>query len=239
MVVAPDHTGNTAVDQIANTSAPTNQIAFTRPHDVARVIDAFTDKAHPTAGSFAAHVDADKVVVTGHSFGGFTAIAMAAGFSNDLGTIAPDTRVKAIVPIAPAASSLFFPDATIAGIAVPMMVVVGTDDKTTPVDPNVTRLWSLTKDAPAYRVELVAGEHQTFTDICAYQQTIPKLINVPEVVIKTINTFAEHACAAGDIDPKRAAELTNSDVVRFLDQVLHNGPAISKVAPVDVQFSAR
>jgi predicted dienelactone hydrolase len=240
VVVAPDHTGNTAVERITGASAPVNQIEFNRPTDVRRVIDAFLDPAHPTAGSYAAHVDADKVVVTGHSFGGFTTIAMATGFTNDLGTTPVDKRVKAIIPIAPAASQELFPDATIASISVPMMVLVGTNDKTTPVDPNVTRLWSLSKNVPAYRVELVGGQHQTFTDICAYEAFLPKLANVPEVITKTIDSFAAEGCAPGDIDAKRAAELTNSYVVRFLDQVFRNGPALSATAnPKDVIFAAR
>ena len=66
VVVAPDHTGNTAVERITNASAPANEIAFNRPQDVRHVIDAFLDPAHPTAGPYALHVDADKVVVTGH-----------------------------------------------------------------------------------------------------------------------------------------------------------------------------
>jgi predicted dienelactone hydrolase len=240
VVVAADHTGNTAVERITNASAPVNQIAFNRPLDVRRVIDAFLDPVHPTAGSYASHVDADKVVVTGHSFGGFTAIAMATGFTNDLGTTAADTRVKAIIPIAPAASTELLPDATLASISVPMMVLVGTNDKTTPVDPNVTRLWSLSKNAPAYEVEVVAGQHQTFTDICAYQTFLPKLANVPEVITKTIDSFAAEGCAPSDIDAKRAAELTNSYVVRFLDQVLRNGPVLSATTnPKDIIFAAR
>jgi predicted dienelactone hydrolase len=147
---------------------------------------------------------------------------------------------KAIIPIAPAASKELLPDATLASIAVPMMVLVGTNDKTTPVDPNVTRLWTLSKNAPAYRVELVAGQHQTFTDICAYQTFVPKLANVPEVITKTIDSFAAEGCAQSDIDPKRAAELANSYVVRFLDQVLRDGPVLSSTAnPKDVIFAAR
>jgi predicted dienelactone hydrolase len=240
VVVAPDHTGNTAVERITNVSAPPNEIAFNRPQDVRRVIDAFVDPAHPTAGPYASHVDADKVVVSGHSLGGFTTIALATGFTNDLGTTPVDKRIKAIIPIAPAASKELLPDATLASISVPMMVLVGTNDKTTPVDPNVTRLWSLSKNAPAYRVELVGGQHQTFTDICAYQTFLPKLANVPEVITKTIDSFAAEGCAPGDIDAKRAAELTNGYVVRFLDQVLRNGPVLSATAnPKDVIFAAR
>ena len=97
VVVAPDHTGNTTVDRIAGTSAAPETIAFNRPTDVRRVIDAFVDPAHPTAGPYASHVDADHVVVTGHSPGGFTAIATVTGFDNEVGPVAADQRVDAII----------------------------------------------------------------------------------------------------------------------------------------------
>ena len=237
IVVAPDHTGNTATERITNTGAPPAQTAFDRPTDVRRVIDAFLDGGHPTAGAFAEHVNPDKVVVTGHSLGGFTSIASVTGFTNEVGTVAPDPRVKAIVPMAPA--SAFFPDEAFAGLKVPMMVLVGTDDKTTPVDPNVTSLWDRSKNSPAYRVELVAAEHQTFTDLCAYKTFLPTLANVPPVITDTINTMSVDGCSAGDMLPARAAEITNSYVVRFLDQVLRGGPLVGSVAPADVKATSR
>jgi predicted dienelactone hydrolase len=241
IVVAPDHTGNTAAERITGQGAPPNEVAFARPTDVRRVVDAFVDPAHPTAGVYATKVDAAKVVVTGHSFGGFTSIASVVGFTNELGTVAADPRVVAIVPMAPAAASTFFPDAAIASIRVPMMVLVGTDDKTTPVDPNVTRLWDLAKNSPAYRVELKAGEHQTFTDLCAYKAFLPTLSNVPPVITQTIDTMSVEGCSPGDIAPARANELITSYVVRFLNQVLRNGPSVTAAgaAPADVIFASR
>lgn len=239
LVAAPDHTGNTAVDRLAGAEAPGNVTAFVRPTDVRRVVDAFTDPSHPTAGAWAAQVDPELVAVTGHSFGGFTSIAAVTGFTNDQGTVEPDDRVDAIVPIAPASGETLLPDDLISQVGVPMMVVVGTDDVTTPVDPNVTRLWDLTDNSPAYRVELVAGEHQTFTDLCAYTRFLPTLPEVPQPVTDTIEAFAAEGCSEGDIDDRRAAEITNSYVVQFLDQVFRDGPAITSTPPDDVLFQSR
>ena len=239
VVVAPDHTGNTAVDRLAGGEAPGNVTAFVRPTDVRRVIDAFIDPAHPTAGPWAAQVDAERVAVTGHSFGGFTSIAAVTGFSNDQGTVEPDGRVDAIIPLAPASGELLLPDDVISQVGVPMMIVVGTDDVTTPVDPNVTRLWDLTGNTPAYRVELVAGEHQTFTDLCAYTRFLPTLPEVPQAVTDTITAFAAEGCSEGDMDDQRAADITNTYVVQFLDQVFRDGPAIVSTPPDDVLFQSR
>ena len=242
IVVAPDHTGNTAVDRLAGSNAAPEEIAFNRPTDVGRVIDAFVDPSHPTAGPYATHVDAERVVVTGHSFGGFTPIATVTGFANELGEVPADDRVDAIIVLAPAVSTTLLSDELIATIDVPMMVLVGTDDVTTPVDPNVTRLWDASTSTPAYRIELVAGEHQTFTDICSYQDSIPALANVPEIVTETIDTFAVEGCSPGDIDDTRANEITTTYVLGFLDQVLHGGNPIDPATvtpPDDVIFQSR
>ena len=242
MVVAPDHTGNTVFDRFSGNGAPIEEIAFDRPTDVARVITAFTDVAHPTAGAFAAAADAERIAVTGHSFGGYTAIAITTGVTTDSGEFVADDRVDAIVPLAPATGGTLLADERLAAIDVPMMVVVGTDDTTTPVDPNVTRLWELSTNSPAYRVELVAGEHQTFTDLCAYGDALPLLPDVPELIVTTIDEFGAEGCSEGDIDAGRAADITNTYVIQFLDQVFRDGPAIDETAaatPVDVIFARR
>ncbi len=246
VVVAPDHTGNTVIDRLSGSDAPPAEISLARPTDIGRVIDAFVDPTHPTAGPYASGIDPDRVAVTGHSFGGFTAIATITGYSNELGEFAPDARVDAIVPLAPAVSTQSLPDDLLATIDVPMMILVGTDDATTPVDPNVTRLWAATEDAPdavpAYRIELVAAEHQTFTDICAYQQTVPSLTDVPEIVTETIDAYAVEGCSEDDMPAERATEITNAYVIGFLEQVLRAGPSVgpdSIVPPVDVILEAR
>ncbi len=73
------------------------------------MIDAFIDPSHPTSGPYATHVDAEHVVVTGHSFGGFTPIATVTGFANELGEVPADDRVDAIIVLAPAVSTTLRP----------------------------------------------------------------------------------------------------------------------------------
>lgn len=238
IVAAPDHTGNTAVERITGQGADPSRILLDRPDDVRAVIDAMTDTSHPTAGGFAAHVDPARIAVTGHSLGGFTAYAMAAGYANELGSTAPDPRVRAIVTLAPATGGLA--DEELARVAIPAMTIVGTDDKTTPVVPNVERAWSLTTGRPSYRVELVHAEHQTFTDLCRYQTFLPTLTApVPEVVKTVIDEFAVEGCSPGDMPIDRATDLTTTFAITFLDSVFAGGhpidPATTAI-PDDVRY---
>ena len=242
VVVAADHTGNTLLDDVAGTQAPGSEIALARPTDVRRLIDAFSDPSDPVAGPFAAQVDAEQVVVTGHSLGGFTALAMLTGYTNELGESATDERVDTIVLLAPAVSSTWFTDERLAEVDVPMMALVGTNDTSTPADPNVTRLWEFTTGVPAYQVELIDGVHLTFTDLCAYIDYFSTIEDLPAIVNDTIADFAGDSCAPGTLDDERAGDLTNTYVVQFLDEVLHGGPAIDPTlvaTPNDVIFSAR
>ena len=59
VVIAPDHTGNTVLDQVTGSEDPGEAIVFNRPSDVGRLIDAFTGAADdPAAAPWVAVVDA-------------------------------------------------------------------------------------------------------------------------------------------------------------------------------------
>ena len=240
VVVAADHTGNTTLDLVLGTTAEFDEIAYRRPEDVARLVDAFTgaiDDAGATPWVDA--VDAERIVVSGHSFGGFTAVASVTGFANEVGEIAADPRVDGIITFAPATSEPLLSDETIAMIDVPMLILAGTSDDSTPIEPNVTRMWDLNDNSPAYRGDLVDAEHQTFTDLCAYLDLLPELPAVPAFVTDTIADFVGDACSPGAMDAERAAELTNTYSVSFLDEVLDTGESIELAPPDDVVFFAR
>ena len=105
VVVAPDHTGNTAVERIAETSDDSAVIALNRPLDISAVIDAFLDPADAETAPFQPAIDTEQIAVTGHSFGGFTTYATTSGFENEQGVVEADDRIDAIIPLAPAVGS--------------------------------------------------------------------------------------------------------------------------------------
>ena len=246
VVVAPDHTGNTAVERIADTSDDPAVIALNRPLDVRAVIDAFVDPANAETAPFQPAVDADRIALTGHSFGGFTTYATSAGYENELGAVEADDRIDALIPLAPAVGdggdASLLSDDDLARVTVPALVIVGTDDKTTPLDPNVTRAWDLTNSAPQYRLELLAGEHQSFTDLCAYLDFFAQLEDPTPIVLETVETMAVEGCSPDDMPADRVQDLTNTFAVTFLDSVFGDAMMFTPEAftlPDDVNYLAR
>lgn len=214
VVAAPDHTGNTAVERITNTSAAGEVTAYNRPLDVSAVIDGLLTPADDAAKRLAAAVDADRIGVSGHSFGGYTALAMASGHTGPGGTTKPDPRVKAVVAMAPASGLLSDPE--LAAIKVPTMLIVGTNDVTTPLDPQTTRPFSLITASPTYKVELKDAGHNSFTDLCSYGPALRALPNVPAAVIETVESQAVEGCAPNQMPIARAHELSNATTIAFL-----------------------
>ena len=90
VVAAMDHVGNTTVDMLSGQSAGDaeliNRFMESRPVDASFVIDQML------AGASDLNIDEDRIGMSGHSFGGWTTLK----------TVEKDTRIKAIVPLAPA-----------------------------------------------------------------------------------------------------------------------------------------
>ena len=97
VVVALDHPGDTLLDWMMGTAVDDATNETQRVADVQFVIDALlgeTDLLPPFAG-----VDATQVSVVGHSYGGFTALAVA-------GVETPDPRIRGVAGLQPFARSL-------------------------------------------------------------------------------------------------------------------------------------
>ncbi|MDG0978008.1 alpha/beta hydrolase family protein [Ilumatobacter sp.] len=232
IVAAADHTGNTALELItgAEVDGPSN--AINRPNDVTRIIDAFLDPESTETVGFVAAVNPGQIAVTGHSVGGFTAYAMASGYSTDAGEFVADERVLALITLAPATDGLT--DDQLLSIQIPALVMAGTDDTSTPIDPNVTRPWNQSASSPSYRVDLLAAEHQSFSDVCAYQDFVPTLPDVPQLFIDFIDDYAEEGCEPDDMPIERAQAITNTFAVAFLNEVFKGGEMI-QIDEVDEQ----
>ena len=83
-------------DRTSTTDSPNHHVSFLRPLLTKAVLDSLLQ-----SDMFGAHIDTDNIGISGHSFGGFTALAMAGGpFQGNTATVS-DKRIKAGVIAAP------------------------------------------------------------------------------------------------------------------------------------------
>ena len=283
IVASADHTGNTALDSLLCTRTEGAANALNRIADVRAIIDEMLDPQNPATAAFVANVDPASVAVTGHSAGGSTTFGAVSGYENDLGSVAADDRIGAIIPISPSiggdrpplddtATSTTGPervdlcaddesetltdeeleaasdrrsitDEQLASITVPAMILVGADDISTPVEPNVTRAWEFLGSDPLYRVELVAGQHQSFTNACRYLDLSPTWPeDLQTLALPLVESWAAQGCGEGIMDIERAFDLTNTFAISFLDSVFRGSEMIDPATtaiPDDVIFLSR
>ncbi len=160
VVVAPNHTGNTTGDSTAvpPSSVTPEQALLDRVPDVSFVITHMTTLAATPANPFFGRVDGANVGVAGHSFGGFTALAVKSGYQG----ILPDARVQAIMPIAPSSSTIT--DLELANVMVPTLFMTGTLD---PLLSEEVRVAGLIQSSPFnYRADVIGAVHTHFANIC-------------------------------------------------------------------------
>lgn len=186
VVIAPMHTGNTFLDGDRRETS----IYYLRAFDLRASLDhLLTASDDPLFG----HLDATKVAVGGHSFGGYTAMALggatfpvealaaacpsgqvSAGWCSMLGDEEKalfaaglaDDRVRAIVSLDPGDFELFGA-AGVAAIDRPVLHIVAEASGNPPNDPSADEYWSALHGDDDLRLLLVGGDHNDFTDGCA------------------------------------------------------------------------
>lgn len=158
IVVAPDHTGNSAATIIDGKLVVYNndriQAAKDRPLDISFVITQMGRWNTEGDSRFTRKIDMDKIGVGGHSFGGYTCSWVAA----------QDDRIDAIVPMAGIAPNL--PEAN----DCPVLILMATEDDTIGTEGNaVIRDYYANSTGPRYFVEFVDGGHYSFTEMFQYR----------------------------------------------------------------------
>lgn len=170
IVVSPEHTGNTQSDM----SDSFDQAAANRVPDVTFVIDTMFDRADDPSNEFYNRVDKGGVGVVGHSFGGMTAIGVAAGWAG----ADSDPRVKAIVPISAVIDSELqsdarsgpnagFTRAQLSTITVPALLLGGSADVNVFIENNEIAFEQMAVSPRVYEVQIVGANHTHFANVCA------------------------------------------------------------------------
>lgn len=126
IVAAPPHPGNQLSDPGCGLPAAQVDSFVNRPPDVSFVLDQMLALNDDESSMFFGHVDATRIGMSGHSFGGLTTFRVSA----------LDDRIIAALPLAPAAIAID-PDLTfLAANPIPIMIQGADLDTTTPFPAN-------------------------------------------------------------------------------------------------------
>lgn len=215
VVVSCDHEGGTLYDLVRNQMESTPEGLEHRPGDVIYLMNrlARLKADDPLYG----HLDLEHIGVTGHSFGAFTSLRVAA----------MDKRVKAIVPQAPTDVNLAWLGLPMpVRLGIPVMVQAAHDDKTLEWDTNIVPTWPLL-ERPRWLLDLVHGGHFTFSDLCAFDlATLAEKVSV-NVDGVDVRKVLEDGCAPPAPPASVAQPVINHFGVAFFNAHLR-GSAGSK-----------
>ncbi len=173
IVLSPEHTGN-AQSTPAESTDSFDEAAAKRVPDVSFLIDTMFGRNQDPQDPFYQRIDESAVGVVGHSFGGMTAVGMAAGWAG-----APaDPRVMAIAPISAVidgelqsddrpSPNAGFTREQLESITIPVMLMGGTEDINVPIGNNAIAFEQMVNASPLYKVDIVGANHNHFAAICA------------------------------------------------------------------------
>ena len=96
---------------------------------------------------------------------------------------------------------------------------------------------------PLHRVELVAGQHQSFTNACRYLELMPTLPeDLQTLALPLVSSWAAQGCGEGIMDIDRAFDLTNTFAINFLESVFRDAELITDTntaMPDDVIYMSK
>ena len=210
VVVAPDH-----VDGMD----PPPVVFQNRLRDMSFAIDQALARSAAPTDLLAGTVDESRIAVTGFSYGGFTALAMAGGYQG----WGPDERVDAIVPIAATPVAVVARHGTsellaepLAAIDVPTLLLYSTVDPERPAE-----TWRGISTSPAaWRVDIHRAGHLSFTNICDQLAALRDAGLSPPPPLAS--AAKNQGCGPKLIPVEKAHRITVQYVVAFLRTTLRD-----------------
>lgn len=152
VVAAPPHPGNTNADCFPCDTASVLTSARERPNDVTFVLDQLIAMAADPGSDLGRILDPERAGIVGHSFGGWTALYVAA-----------DGRFDAVVAHAPGQPNLLKQRAS--KVQVPVMIIASEQDEVVPVE-RVEEYWPALGQIEKLFVLFPEGVHLNYVDRC-------------------------------------------------------------------------
>lgn len=214
IVASVDHVGDTVMDLFEGRGpADTPQVITDRVADVRLAVDDLIRRSSTSDDVLSGAIDADRVGITGHSYGGLTAFTAVTGLEDINGATAPsDDRFKVIATV-DATDSLL--NRRLGAIEVPVLSISGGA-----FFEGGTSLWQYTHADPLMEVHLEDAAHNAFTDICLYRRLAQDIENVPPAVLGFLDLAADGACEPPGMTVERAQDLANFYTIAFLKRHL-------------------
>jgi predicted dienelactone hydrolase len=182
IVIASDHPGDTLFDWALGTHVDDITNDRNRIGDVRLLIDCALGTGPELAPWLSAHVDESRIAVGGHSYGGLTALATV----STLHEFTPDARVHAA--FLAQGYTRILPDEIFASTAVPVLMVVANQDKTTPPTTDAEKAWSFLSAREgrvgelSQRFDVDQAGHQASSDFGLYAELSPQVENLPDML---------------------------------------------------------
>lgn len=233
IVVSPDHHGNTIPDGLADIVDPAT--AVNRAFDMKFLMDRILDPGTDSGAEFAASIDAERIGMSGHSYGGYEAFILTGGevrgssldeTTVTLGTFT-DARIKAILPMAPRTmrrvDAVTLGDSYFQTVTVPALIIGSELDMTDPFFVDAMRAFDNLPIGARFvgLAEVLDGGHNTFTDLCELQSDVLEVVG-----------GADEGCMPRHLPWKHAHDLINYLALNFFDGVLNgNDEALERLTP--------
>ncbi len=208
VVASCDHTGNTLLDvaqfammarsgtPIPDTDEMVRDFIAARPADVTHAIDRLLDGV---ASDLRPLIDAERIGMMGHSFGGWTTLVVTAR----------DRRIRAAVPLAPAGGSSWMPVEALRsaldfewGREVPTLFLVADRDSLLPLD-GMRELLAATPSQRKRMVVMENTDHMHFCDRAAEVHEMFRMMPPPGA----FEEAARRTPPIGELSPPEQAAL--------------------------------
>ncbi len=209
VVIAPDHPGDTLTDWLTGAAVDDATNEVQRVADLRFVLETALGAGSALAGG--AGIDGARIAAVGHSYGGYSALALA-------GVEPGEPRLAAVAGMQAFTRTL--PAAALRRITAPTLLIVGSHDASCPPETDADRAYALLTASAPLRVDIAHAGHQGCSDVGLYLELEPLVDGVPDLVAEFLHGLADQVTGSAGDPWRPTVELHLRTVAAWLDSVL-------------------